>query len=143
MAAAPLSISSAMAHAGAMRWLRLLTLWVFLIGSWQGAAVHAAQMLEAGPAAAQAVVEQPAPPCHSMQHASIDSADQAPALSSDPADGGDCCHSGHCDCMHANPATLEFDIALHPAPSADSHPSPASVTLLTTAVDTPLRPPTI
>jgi hypothetical protein len=127
-----------------MRWLRLLTLWVFLIGSWQGAAVHAAQMLETGPAAAQAAVEQPAPPCHSMQHASTDSsADQAPRSSDNPADGGNCCHSGHCDCVHANPATLEFGIALRPTLSADQHPGPAPATLLATAVDRPLRPPTI
>jgi hypothetical protein len=121
-----------------MRWLRTLMIAVFLIGSWQVPAAHAARMAENHHAAAIQTDEPAQPPCHSV-HEQPDGA-QAPVATAEN-DDGDCCQAGHCDCAHANPATPVLSAAIELETFATTPPLPKFAMLRTSALDIPLRPP--
>jgi hypothetical protein len=123
-----------------MRWLRTLMIAVFLIGSWQVPAAHAARMADSHLDSVAKADEPSLPPCHSAQEQA--GRGQPPAAVETSAHGDDdCCDTGHCDCAHASPATPVVVGAVELALFATPPLTPKFAMLQAAALDIPLRPP--
>jgi hypothetical protein len=120
-----------------MKVLRALLLLVLLAGSASSPAAHALRMPVAD--AAVAAPSTP-PPCH-QDAGRTAAADPAPSHHHDDAGAGDCCPTGHCDCVHASPAALVLPAMPGPPMPRGEPPRLLIDGVVGGSADAPLRPP--